>query len=72
MKYVFRLAQINLVYPKKEICAGKGLHSVWFGDSGGPLMQIYKGRFYEVGITSWGGTKDQKPVSNHSDLEGNP
>uniref|UniRef100_A0AC35FS97 Peptidase S1 domain-containing protein n=1 Tax=Panagrolaimus sp. PS1159 TaxID=55785 RepID=A0AC35FS97_9BILA len=56
------LALIKCIPKKKFVHA-------WYGDSGGPLMQIYKGRFYEVGITSWGSTKDQKPVSNHSDLE---
>uniref|UniRef100_A0AC34G8M7 Peptidase S1 domain-containing protein n=1 Tax=Panagrolaimus sp. ES5 TaxID=591445 RepID=A0AC34G8M7_9BILA len=45
------------------------MHSVYHGDSGGPLMKIYKNRFYQVGITSWGSPLSDDKINDHSDFE---
>uniref|UniRef100_A0A914PXK6 Peptidase S1 domain-containing protein n=1 Tax=Panagrolaimus davidi TaxID=227884 RepID=A0A914PXK6_9BILA len=57
------------INPKKEICAGKGMHSVYHGDSGGPLMVIVNNRFYEIGITSWGLPAEDSQINENSDFE---
>ncbi|KAJ8301167.1 hypothetical protein KUTeg_020154 [Tegillarca granosa] len=36
------------------LCFGDGTHGPCMGDSGSPLSCQYKGRFYLVGIVSWG------------------
>lgn len=41
--------------PNTQICAGaEGGHGTCFGDSGGPLQCLHKGRWHLVGVTSYG------------------
>ncbi|XP_077485203.1 transmembrane protease serine 9-like [Amblyomma americanum] len=48
--------QRYLVITKEQLCAGdnRGESDACQGDSGGPLLLPYEGRYYVVGIISWG------------------
>ncbi|XP_023238610.1 chymotrypsin-like elastase family member 2A [Centruroides sculpturatus] len=47
-------ARYYLIVTSGMICAGRGGIGVCNGDSGGPLQCKKNGKWYQVGITSWG------------------